>query len=448
MRQIKDLTVGSLRHHLLKLSLPIMGTSFIQMAYSLTDMAWLGRLGSKSVAAVGIISVLTWLANSIATINKTGSEVTVAHSLGKGDHEEAKIYAGHNFMMSLAIGIFLATLFWVFEQPILGIYLLEPEVQQLASEYLHIILTALPFVFMTNTMSGIYNASGISKIPFRILSLGLIMNMILDPLLIFVFKMGIAGAAWATFTCQTTVFVLFVYQLWIKDKLLGGIPLWIKPVGNINKRILHIGLPVAILNSLFVFVNMYLGRTASKVGGHIGIATLTTGGQMEAITWNTSQGVTTALSAVVAQNFGSKKIKRTFSAYKEAIRLTFVFGLIGTLLFIFLGEELFGIIVPDRDTYIAGGEYLRINGYSQLFMMAEITTQGFLYGIGRSMPPATISIIGNYARIPLAGLFISLGWGLAGIWWAISLTSIFKGFAAIGYYLYIKRKLVIKGFAE
>lgn len=162
---------------------------------------------------------------------------------------------------------------------------------------------------------------------------------------------------------------------------------------------------------------------------------------MEAITWNTSQGVTTALSATVAQNYGSKKIKRTFIAYSEAVRLTLVFGLIGTILFVFWGEELFSLIVPDMETYIAGGEYLRINGYSQLFMMAEITSQGFLYGIGRSMPPAIISIVGNYIRIPLAIFLVSLGWGLAAIWWAISITSILKGIVALGYYFYVKRKM-------
>ncbi len=444
MRQIKDLTTGSLRNHLVKLSLPIMGTSFIQMAYSMTDMAWLGRLGSKQVAAVGVIGVLVWLTNSIAAINKTGSEVTVAHSLGKGDQDEARLYAGQNMMMSLFIGIVLALILLIFEKPILEVYLLAPDVYAEASHYLHIVLAALPLVFLTTTQSGIYNASGISKVPFKILSVGLILNMILDPLLIFGMGMGVRGAAWATVIGQLVVSLLFAHALWVRDKLMGGIPLFLRPERNLIIRILRIGLPVAVLNTLFVFVNMYLGRTASQAGGHVGVATLTTGGQMEAITWNTSQGVTTALSAVVAQNYGAGNLRRTFDSYRLAMQLTFVFGVIGTLLFIFLGEEMFALIVPDPDTYMAGGVYLCINGYSQLFMMAEITTQGFLYGIGRTMPPAVISIAGNYARIPLAAMLIGMGWGLSGIWWAISITSILKGLAAVGYYFYAKRKLLHK----
>ena len=83
---------------------------------------------------------------------------------------------------------------------------------------------------------------------------------------------------------------------------------------------------------------------------------------------------------------------------------------------------------------------LRIDGYSQLFMMLEIVIQGVFYGMGRTIPPAIISISCNYLRIPMALLFVSFGWGLSGIWWTICLTSIIKGIIILIWFLAIKKK--------
>lgn len=82
MHGIKDLTTGSIKRQLFNLVMPIMGTSFIQMTYSLTDMAWVGRLGSEAVAAIGAVGILTWLTSSLSLLNKVGSEVSVGQCIG------------------------------------------------------------------------------------------------------------------------------------------------------------------------------------------------------------------------------------------------------------------------------------------------------------------------------------------------------------------------------
>mgnify|MGYP006321921737 FL=1 len=124
--------------------------------------------------------------------------------------------------------------------------------------------------------------------------------------------------------------------------------------------------------------------------------------------------------------------------------MTFVFGIVCTCLFIFYGNQIFSIFVPEKEAYEAGGLALRIDGYSQLFMMLEITLQGVFYGIGRTVPPAIISISCNYLRIPMALLFVSFGWGLEGIWWTICLTSILKGIIILVWFLVIKKKTLDK----
>ena len=444
MKGIKNLTEGPILSQLFTLAMPIMATSFIQMAYSLTDMAWVGRLGSEAIAAVGSVGILTWMSSSLALLNKVGAEVSVGQAIGMKDEGAARCFATHNISLSLLISLGWGLLLFAFAVPVIGIYELEAHISHDAVRYLRIVSTAFPFVFMSAAFTGIFNAAGRSRIPFNINGLGLLANMILDPLFIFVFGWGTDGAAWATWIAQACVFTLFIYQLKLKGILWDHFQLFGKLRKLYTLRIVKIGLPVATLNALFAFVNMFLGRTASTVGGHLGLMAMTTGGQIEAISWNTSQGFSTALSAFVAQNYAAKRISRVMKALKSTLFMTFVFGMVCSCLFIFCGNNIFAIFVPEKEAYEAGGLFLRIDGYSQLFMMLEITIQGVFYGMGRTLPPAIISIAFNYLRIPMALLFVSFGWGLAGIWWCVCITSILKGIIILVWFLAIKKKTLDK----
>jgi len=442
MQGTKDLTKGPIRKQLFNLAVPIMGTSFCQMAYSITDIIWIGRLGSEAVAAIGAVGILTWMTSSIALLNRVGSEVSVGQSIGAQDVEKARSFASHNLTMSLLISLLWGTLLFILAFPIIGIYQLDSNITQEAAVYLRITVAAFPFIFLSAAFTGIYNASGQTKIPFLISASGLVINMILDPLFIWVFGWGITGAAWATWISQGTVFLLFIYQIKISNRLFDGFPLFTKLQKIYTFRILQLGLPVAILNSLFAVINLFMARTASIAGGHIGMMTLTAGGQIEAIAWNTSQGFSSALSSFVAQNFAAGKHERITGAYRTTLMMTSILGVFCTLLFVFFGEEVFSVIVPTSEAYKAGGIFLRIDGYSMWFMMLEITMQGLFYGTGRTLPPAIISVTFNILRVPLAIFLATTSLGIEGVWWAISITSILKGIVAFSWFSILKKKLL------
>ena len=438
MQNIKNLTEGPIRRQLFALAMPIMGTSFIQMAYSLTDMVWVGRLGSGAVAAVGAVGILAWMTQSISLMNKVGAEVSVAQSIGARNMEEAQAYASHNLTIGLWISLLWGTLLFIFARPLIGLYRLEPEIAEMAVEYLRIIATGFPFIFLASAFTGIHNAAGMSKIPFYVSGTGLIMNMVLDPLFILGFDWGTAGAAYATWLSQCTVVLLFIYQVKIRKRLWPEFRLFVSLKKRYSFRIFHLGLPVALLNSFFAIINLLMGRTATTYGGHIGLMALTAGGQIEAIAWNTSQGFSTALSAFTAQNYAARKQERIHTAYRMTLLMTSIFGLACTLLFVFWGSDLFGLFVPEKAAYIAGGEFLRIDGYSMMFMMLEITMQGLFYGTGRTVPPAIISITFNTLRVPLAIFLGAAGLGITGVWWAISISSILKGITSFIWFRSLK----------
>lgn len=442
MQGTKNLTEGAISKQLFILAMPIVGTSFIQMAYSITDMAWVGRLGSEAVAAIGAVGILTWMTNSISYLNKVGAEVSVGQSIGAQNADDAKGFASHNLTIALIISLCWGLGLFVLAQPIIDFYKLDEPIALNAIEYLRIVSTAFPFIFLSAAFTGIHNASGLSKIPFYISGAGLLLNMILDPLFIFVFHMGTAGAAWATWISQAVVCGLFVYQLKCRNRLFGGFRFFVPLQKRYSTRIFQIGLPVALLNTFFAIINLFMARTASTYGGHIGLMTLTAGGQMEAIAWNTSQGFSTALSAFTAQNYAAQKKERILTAYHTTLKMTTTIGLLCTFLFVFFGSDVFSLIVPKQAAYESGGIFLRIDGYSMIFMMLEITTQGMFYGTGRTVPPAIISISANTLRIPMAMALAATGLGIIGVWWAISISSILKGIVAFTWFSALQKKIL------
>jgi len=431
---IQNLTEGNIFTSLLNLALPLMGTSFLQMAYNLLAMSWVGRLSSvtdadiatKSEAAIGAIGMLLWLTSSIAFLAMIGAEVAVGQSIGAKKLKTASIYASHTTTVSIIIGIIWSVGLYIFAAPILSFFKLDADIVAEATLFLRILTFYLPFQFMSYNFSGIYNGAGRSFIPFRNNAYGLILNMILDPLFMFGMGMGLHGAALGMLISQLFVFALFVYQIKFANRILGNFSFFIRPRLRFLRRVFYLGTPVSVMNSLYAIINMSLARVASIYGGHLGLMAQTTGGQIEAVTWNTSQGFSTALSAFMAQNYAAKKIERGRKAYIYTLRIMLALGIIVSAVFIFFGGEIFGIIVPHEDAIKAGAQYLFVMGLVQVFMMLELTTQGMFNGIGRTIEPAFISITFNALRIPLA-YYLASDMGIMGVWWAIAISTICKG---------------------
>ncbi|MDY9917405.1 putative efflux protein, MATE family [Porphyromonadaceae bacterium NLAE-zl-C104] len=441
---VRDLTRGGIFRQLLTLALPLMAISFIQMAYNLVDIIWIGRLGSQSVAAVGTVGMLMWMMNSVALISKVAAEISIGQSIGARRLDQASLYASHTTTIAILLGLLFGMFFLLFPHPYISFYKLEQEIAVEATGYLQIISLGIPIMFLILNFSGIYIGSGRSDIPFYFNATGLVLNIVLDPLLIFgagpIPAMGVKGAALATILSQSVVLLLFVRHLKKKNGLLGKFPFLIRPRRRYTLNILKLGLPVAAMNTYFAFINMNLARIASLYGGHLGITSQTTGGQIEGITWNTSTGFSTALGSFVAQNFAALKMSRANRAFRYTLMMMGALGIAVTLAFVLYGEGIFSVFVPEKEAYEAGGEYLLIIGISQVFMMLEITTQGMFNGLGRTTPPAIISIVFNTLRIPIA-MVLGTRMGVTGVWWALSITSIFKGIILFIWYLILQKRL-------
>lgn len=183
---IHNLTEGKIFSTLIRLALPLMGTSFLQMAYTLMAMSWVGRLGTvshpeiatRSEAAIGAIGMLLWLTASVAYLAMIGSEVAVGQSIGAKKMKRAAIYASHSTTTSIILGVIWIAILFIFANQILSFFKLEADITEDAVLYLRILTVSLPFQFLSYNFTGIYNGAGRSIVPFRNNAAGLVLNMI------------------------------------------------------------------------------------------------------------------------------------------------------------------------------------------------------------------------------------------------------------------------------
>ncbi|MDO5754868.1 MAG: MATE family efflux transporter [Tissierellia bacterium] len=438
MRKIK-LTEGNIYRSIFALSMPIMLTSFITMSYNLMDMFWLGRLSTEAVSAVGTIGLFGWLANSVVMAPRIGVEISVAQSIGRNDHQSLRDYISSGIKSDLFISLVFMAILYGLREPLISFYHLGDIVTKLALDYLKIYALAMPFTFFNPVMSGIYNGSGDSKTPFIINTIGLMVNMILDPLLIFGYfglpEMGIKGAAWATLIAQGIVSGLFVisgkeYISYCKEKVSK----------NYLSKIYRLGIPAAGQSCLFAIFTMVMTRFVANFGQEA-VAAQKVGNQIESITWMSATGFSTALSTFVAQNYGAKQWDRVMKGYFIGMRIIVAIGLFTSFLLYFGGESLLSIFLPGDIKGIAiGTEYLKILALSEIFMSAEIVTNGSFNGLGKTSIPSVNGIIFNFLRIPVAYFIVKHNFGLVYIWWDITILSILKGISVtLIFYFYYKK---------
>jgi len=433
MNNSNDLTRGKIFTSILFLALPIMGTSFVQMAYNLTDMIWIGKLGSDATAAVGTAGFYMWFAMGLIFLCRIGAEVLVSQSVGRKDLVATKKIVQNVLQMVLVFALISMTIVLLFKTELIAFFnIRETHVVEAATTYLSIVALGFVFTFLNPIFTAIFNGYGKSGVPFAINTIGLVFNIVFDPLLIFGVgpfpKLGVAGAAIATVLAQLVVTVVFI--IYIKSNkdihMFEGLHIFNKPDFTKVKEIAKIGLPAGVQSILFTLIAMFIARIIADWGA-VAIAVQKVGSQIESVSWMTASGFATATSTFVGQNYGAKRYDRIKQGYRISLIIMAIIGFITTALILTFPSQIFKIFIDEPVALKEGIIYLKILGFSQLFMCIEIVTNGAFNGLGKTMYPAVNSIIFNALRIPLALILSATALSLSGVWWSITISSILKG---------------------
>lgn len=445
MKRNIDLLSGKILPSLTALAVPIMATSLVQTAYNLTDMAWIGRVGSHAVASVGAAGMYTWLSGGIVTLARMGGQVKVAHSLGQAQIEDAAEYAGGALRMTVLLAALYALATNLFAGHLIGFFgLSSAQIIQNAEGYLRITCGLILFSFLNQTMTGLFTAVGDSRTPFLANCVGLAVNMALDPALIFGLgpfpRMEAVGAAVATVTAQMIVTAVLVVRASSDPVLFCHVKLWKRSEPGYLRTMVKLGFPSAVQNTLYCGISMVLTRMVAS-WGDAAVAVQRIGGQIECISWMTAEGFGSAMNAFTGQNFGARAYERVKKSYLTAAVLIGIWGSFTTSLLVFGAEPIFRLFIREPEVVPLGVSYLIVIGFGQMFMCEELMTVGALQGMGKTMSCSLLTVIFTSARIPLAIILGNTALGLDGIWWALTISSIAKGIVFVCYYLATLRRL-------
>lgn len=435
------LTEGGILRKLLVVAIPIMGTQLVQMSYNLTDMFWLGKVGEKAVAASGTAGMFMWLSMAFVMIGRMGAEIGVAQSLGRGTKENALGYAQTSIVLAMILGTLFGLVLIVFRGPLVGFFnMQDATVARDTRNYLFIVSLAMPATFVTSAIVGIFNGTGNTRMPFIVNAIGLVTNMILDPLMIFTFGLGITGAAIATICAQFLAFLLMVLAVKkSKSRPFEKIRFFKRPDGTFTSQILKWTIPISLQSLFFTVMSMIANRFVNAFGTSA-VAVGRVGSQIESLSWLIGGGFGSAVTAFMGQNYGAGKWTRIRKGFRISCIAMAVYGTLITCLIYFGAAFLFSIFLSDPDIVSMGVVYLHILAICQIPQCLEAVAESAFKGTGRTMPPSVVSISSNILRVILAFALSKTALGLSGIWIAITLTASMRGLVTFIWYLLASQK--------
>ena len=430
-----DLTKGKVLPVIAALALPIMGSSLMQFTYNLIDMMWVGRLGSDAVASIGSSSLYINIGNAINSLVVIGTGIKVAHSVGKKDNHQVSKYINAGIIINMIIGILFGLVLILMGKSFIGfLNLHNAGVETNAYYYLALNAPILFFAFFNMMYTRVMGSFGNNALAFKINGLGVLLNIVLDPICIYLFDFGVIGAGVSTLIANIIMFVAFRMNT-------NGLFNYDFDEGlEISKviEIIALGLPMAFQRVLFNVINIMLAKIIAIFGADA-IAAQKVGVQIEGIAYMIIGGLNGAVAGFTGQNFGAKKFKRIKDGYNSALIVGISYALIMAGAFMIFNKPMIRLFISDGPASEIASSYLKVVAFSQVFSAIEMISNGMFTGIGKPKIPASISIIFTSMRIPLALILIK-PFGINGVWMSICISSIIKGICA--YVIYVTK---IKG---
>ncbi len=402
-----------LRARIFKTSWPAMMEMIMYMVIGLVDVAVVGRLGAVPLAAVGLGAEIFFAVILFVEALAIGSAILVAQAKGAGKFERASQVAGHTFLLSIILGIVVATLGISCSPTILGFFSVEADVYRRALDYLLITFSVSPLALGLYMANSVFRGLGRTDIPMIIALVVNIVNVIGDFALVYglwVFpRMEVAGAAVATSVAHGVGFILAMLFLFRgKSDLHVNLASIVKINPATYRGIFHLGIPsmaeqffYTIANLLSIYLIVYVGTTA--FASHELAITV------ESVSFMPGFGIAMAATALVGQAVGARDKKALQKAARGSIEFALVFMSIFTLLFALFPYQVAGIFTNDRNVMAISGSLICIAAFEQAGIALSSVIGGILKGAGDTRTPMIISTLFTWLyRLPFMYLFIRI----------------------------------------
>ena len=422
-----DLGKDDINKLLLSFSIPCVISMLINSIYNIVDQIFIGKgVGTLGNAATNVIFPLVIIFNAVAGLIGNGAAANLSLKLGEGKKEEGGKIIGTSFTLSILVSIILSILSYLFLSQLVYAFGCTEKVYQYAIDYGKIIIIGAPFMMTYSALAQIIRADGSPKYSMILLVVGAILNIILDPIFIFSFNMGVKGGAIATVIGQLISFLMAVLYL----KKLKSVTIK-KESFKLDKsifRTLGLGLSSFITQmtvlTLFIFMNNMMTKYGAhtKYGSDIPLSVYGVISKLNSLYISTILGISIGAQPIIGFNYGAQKYERVRETLKKVLMVNLMVGLTFNIIFYCFPKELVSIFISTKDpSYKLFIEFAILICHSFLMLMGlnflEMTTSIVVQSLGNVKKATTVSFIRQIILfIPIACfLCITLNNGIKGV---------------------------------
>lgn len=440
-----DLGQGSISKLLWKLAIPAIVAQLINALYNIVDRIYIGNMpggeGHLALAGLTVAFPIVMLVSAFASLMAFGGAPIAAIFMGSGDKEKAENMMGNCFTLLVATSIVLTIVLQLVKTPLLFLVGASNDTIMYAESYLSIYLFGTIAVLIALGMNAFINTQGFSAVGMKTVLIGAVMNIILDPIFIYVFEMGVEGAAIATVISQTVSAIWAFCFLIGKKTNLKLKKKYLKLKSDLVKSALALGVSPFAMMSTESLINIVLNATLSAKGGDIYVTVMGILSSVMMFAFMPLQGLGQGAQPIVSYNYGAKnyhRVKDTYFIFLKSALGMMVIMFVGVMIFtpsivrIFNGnEEVIRLAVPSLRIYMAG----------IIAMGAQIACQQTFLATGQAKISLILALLRKvFLLIPLALLFANI-WGADGVFIAEPVADIVA--ATITCIMFIKRRSII-----
>lgn len=399
-----DMTTGNPVKLILLFSIPLLIGNIFQQFYSMVDTIIVGRfVGVEALAAVGTTSSMVFLVNGFVMGLTSGFAVLISQKYGAKDEAGVKKAVASSITLSIIATIIVTFISVISAKPLLALMNTPSNIMKDASTYIIILYAGNVAIIFYNMMAAILRALGDSKTPLYFLIVSSVLNIILDLVLIINFKMGVAGAAYATVISQGVSALLCVIYTYKKYKILRLKKEDFKVKKKYYRRHLKVGIPMALQFSITA-IGIMTVQSAINIFGSTVIASYAAASKVLQLVMQPATTLGVTMATYCGQNIGAKRYDRIKLGVKKCVQISIITSLISAMVLIFLGKYFVMIFVsnPDAEILSYAQQVLNISAIFFIPLGLIFVYRNALQGIGDSFIPMMAGVYELVARAVVA----------------------------------------------
>ena len=419
--------------NIVNMAVPMTVAQLINILYNVVDRMYLGRLpGHLALTGLGLCLPIISIVMGFANLCGMGGSPLCSICRGRGEDEEAEQIMGNSFALLLLLGASLTVLCLIFRRPILYLFGASDVTFPYANDYLTIYILGTLFVMISLGMNPFINAQGFSRMGMVTVAVGAAVNIVLDPIFIFLLGMGVRGAALATVISQACSAVWVLKFLTGRRALLKLRLSALRLQAGRVKRILSLGTSGFVMSMTNSLAQVLCNASLEAYGGDLYVGVMTVINSIREIITMPVQGITNGCQPVLGYNYGAGQYDRVRQGIRFTTVLTVGYSVVAWAVVMLLPGPLIRIFNDEADLIAAGIHAFRIYFATFFFMAFQFIGQSTFVGLGRSRSAVFFSLLRKaFIVAPLTLILPLVGFGADGVFLAEPLSNVLGGLACI-----------------